>query len=443
MTWSVVEALPREEEQMTHRISRRTVLAGGAALLSYAAFAPRAFSQEARLRLLWWGSQTRADRTNKVSELFKKANPGVDINGEFLGWSDYWPRLATQVAGGNAPDVIQMDYRYIVEYARRGALAPLDSYLGSVLKVEDFDEVQIKGGSVDGKLYGISLGANSTAMMVNTVAFEEAGVDLPTPSTTWEELARMGVEITKAGKRKGYYGLSDGSGVEPLLENWLRQRGKALFTADGKIAYDANDGAEWFAMWQKMREDKACVPADIQALDQFNIETSPLSLGKAATSYAHSNQLVGYQAINKDKIVLKSHALISKDAKGGHYRKPSMFFSVSAKSSDPEFGAKYVNFFVKDPEAAKILGVERGVPESASVREALAPSLDELGRAALDYVSGLGALAGDLPPPPPSGAGEAELALRSVAEQVAFGQLDAKQGGEALVNEVTQILSRG
>ncbi|MDX0430613.1 extracellular solute-binding protein [Sinorhizobium medicae] len=428
---------------MTHKISRRSVLAGGAALLSMSAMARSALAQEARLRVLWWGSQARADRTNKVNQLFQEQNAGVAINGEFLGWSDYWPRLATQVAGRNAPDIIQMDYRYIVEYARRGALAPLDDYLGSVLEVEDFDQVQIKGGSVDGKLYGITLGANSAAMMVNAAAFEEAGVDLPSPSTTWEEMAKIGAEITQAGKRKGFYGLSDGSAVEPLLENWLRQRGKALFTAEGKIGYDANDAAEWFTMWQNMREAKACVPPDVQALDQYTVETSPLSLGKSAASFAHSNQFVAYQGVSKDKLALRSHPLISKDSKGGHYRKPSMFFSVAAQTKDPELGAKYVNFFVKDPKAAEILGVERGVPESSAVREALAPTLDELGRAMLDYVSGLGPLAGELPPPPPSGAGEAEFALRNVAEQVGFGQLDAKQGGETLVNEVSQILARG
>ncbi len=66
-----MEAFRREEEQMTHKISRRNVLAGGAALLSMSALAP-AFAQEARLRVLWWGSQARADRTNKVNQLFQE-----------------------------------------------------------------------------------------------------------------------------------------------------------------------------------------------------------------------------------------------------------------------------------------------------------------------------------------------------------------------------------
>ena len=72
-------------------------------------------------------------------ELFAPKNPGIAVEGESAGWTDYWPRLATQAAGRNAPDVIQMDYRYIFEYARRGALLPLDDCVGSRrLDLSDF-----------------------------------------------------------------------------------------------------------------------------------------------------------------------------------------------------------------------------------------------------------------------------------------------------------------
>ena len=56
---------------MSLRISRRNFLAGGATLLSLSALGTSAFAQEKRLRLLWWGSQPRADRTNKVSQLYQ------------------------------------------------------------------------------------------------------------------------------------------------------------------------------------------------------------------------------------------------------------------------------------------------------------------------------------------------------------------------------------
>ncbi|MGO8112670.1 hypothetical protein AB9E26_35665, partial [Rhizobium leguminosarum] len=55
---------------MTFRVSRRNFVAGGATLLSLSALGTSALAQETRLRLLWWGSQPRADRTNKVSQLY-------------------------------------------------------------------------------------------------------------------------------------------------------------------------------------------------------------------------------------------------------------------------------------------------------------------------------------------------------------------------------------
>ena len=146
--------------------TRRSILKAGAAVLAFGALGAPSFAQsETRLRMFWWGSRERAERTDKTNRLFQDKNPGVTITGETLGWSDYWPRLATQTAGRNAPDVIQMDYRYIYEYARRGALLPLDPFVGKGLDLGDFSEAAIDSGKVDRKIYGVSLGLNSTAMM--------------------------------------------------------------------------------------------------------------------------------------------------------------------------------------------------------------------------------------------------------------------------------------
>jgi len=430
---------------MTFRLNRRKLLAGSAAALGASAFAMgpgRAFAQEQRLRLMWWGSQPRADRTFAVTDLFMEHNPDIVIDGESIGWDDYWPRLATQVAGRNAPDIIQMDYRYIFEYARRGALAALDDFIPDTLDVSDFDEATVQGGAVDGSIYGISLGANSSAMMVNAAAFEELGIDLPTNDLTFDDLRRIGEEITANSGRSNFHGLSDGSGVEPFFENFVRQRGKALYTEDGELAFDASDAEEWFSLWAEMRESGACVPAEIQALDQRQIETGMVSLGHAAVSYAHSNQLVGYQSLNEDPITMHAYPRIAAGVGGGHYRKPSMFFSVSAQSQNPELAAAYINFFVSNPDAASILDVERGVPESAAVREALAPQLDDNGRAAVEFISELGDLAGALPPPPPLGAGEIDVTLVRVSQEVAFGQHTPQSGAEAFVAEAESILAR-
>ena len=291
---------------MTVRIDRRTLLAGAAGLASLASLGARgAWAQDTRVRLMWWGNTNRNERTAKVIELFTAANPGVGLEGESAGWDDYWTRLATQTAGGNAPDVMQMDYRYIFEYARRGVLLPLDDAIAAgTLDLSGFSEDAIAGGKVDGKTYGISLGANSSTMMVNRAAFEEAGVALPERGMTWDDYAARAAELTEKAGKRGFYGSSDGGGVEPTFECWLRQRGKALYDAEGKLGFDAGDATEWFAMWQGMRDSGACVPADLQALDQRTIETSMVTLGHAAVAFNHTNQIVGFQAVNETPLVM-------------------------------------------------------------------------------------------------------------------------------------------
>src|SRR6185312_15771052 len=57
---------------------------------------------------------------------------------QFAWWGSTARHNATQPAGGNAPDVIQMDYSYIGEYARRGSLLDLGPYLGKGLDLSGF-----------------------------------------------------------------------------------------------------------------------------------------------------------------------------------------------------------------------------------------------------------------------------------------------------------------
>jgi multiple sugar transport system substrate-binding protein len=424
---------------MTLRIDRRHFLMGSTALLAAGAMGP-ALAQDPRLRLIFWGSQARADRTYGVTDLYT-AQGGPEIDGEFLAWNDYWPKLATQTAGGNAPDIIQMDYRFIVEYAKRNAIAPLDEFVGTALQLTDFDQDQLDGGKVDGQLYGISLGANSVALMINADAFEQAGMEIPGQNTTYDDIWAMADEF--ASKNNGLKIIGDGSVSEPMLENWLRQKGKALYTADGKLAFGAEDLTEWFNMWKMAREAGYCVSPEDQALDTGPLETTMLALGKAAIIPSNSNQLIAHQAINQPTLTISNFPRISTDAPGGHYRKPSMFFSVGGTSRNKQEAAEFISFFVNDIEAANILSIERGIPCSAAVREAIAPTLDEQNQVSLNFVSNLGPLLGPLPPSPPAAAGEIDLSLlRTLSQEVAFGQRSPEEAGPFFVEQANEILSR-
>jgi multiple sugar transport system substrate-binding protein len=426
-------------------LTRRVVIASAAAAagMSGLGIAPGAAQSAVRLRMFWWGSKERADRTEKANQLFQQANPGISVVGETLGWADYWPRLATQTAGRNAPDLIQMDYRYIFEYARRGALLALDGFVPKALDLGDFGQAAIDSGKVDGKIYGVSLGLNSTALMYDQGALQSLGVREPGWSTTWAELGELALEVTKAANRAGYFGLTDGGRYEPALEVWLRQRGKSLYGDGARLGFDESDLAEWLGYWHDLRQRGACASPEVAALDMGEIDTSLLTQGRTAMVFAHSNQLVAFQALSKSKIGLTMYPSGGTGAKPGQYLKPSMLLSVSARSRQAEAAVKLVDFYIGNAEAGIILGVERGVPASERVRKAVEPTLDELGRTMAGYVAFVTDKVGPLPEPPPHGAGEIQVLLRRINEQIGFGKLAVKDGARQFVAEAKSILARG
>lgn len=427
------------------QMNRRSVLKAGAGLAGLAALGlpTSAFAQERRLRMYWWGSKERADRTLQVNKLYQNTYTGVAIDGETLAWGDYWPRLATQTAGRNAPDVIQMDYRYIAEYARRGALMPLDPHVGKGLDLKDFPSSVIDSGKVDGKIYGVSLGGNTSATLYDKEAFAAVGIAPPNLDTDWKSFAKLMAEFTKAAKRPGYYGSQDAGGLESLFEGWLRTRGQELYTPDGKLGFGEKDIEEWFAYWGDLRASGGCVPPELQAMDKQNVENNMLTLGKAAVGFAHSNQLVAFQSLNKSKLAMTSYPTGGPGAKPGQYIKPSMLFSLSARTKEVDEAVRILNFFVNDVTAGKILGVERGVPASAPVLKGINESLDDQGRAMADFIAAMNSRVGPLPQTPPGGAGEIQVLLRRVNEQIGFDRLKVADGAKLFVSEASRILARG
>lgn len=426
------------------QIGRRRFLGAGLAAASLPLFAGgRAAAQDAaNVRMIWWGGDERARRTNAAIDLFKKANPQTAIQAEFMGWDDYWARLATQVAGGNAPDFIQMDYRYMFEYARRGAIRPLDEYLGNQLKLEDFGKVNLDSCSVDGKLYGGNVGVNAFAVVFDAKAWGEAGAEVPDLKTSWEGFAEKCAAFGKGNKNKRLSATADGSGQETLFEIWLRTQGKALYNPDGTLAYDAADAGRWFAYWAEMRSAGSCVAADVQALYKQSPETSPIVNGRSATDFVHSNQFEGCQKLVPFELTATGTP-VQEGGKPGQYLKPSQLFAISASSKSPEATAKLINFLIAEPEGAKILGLDRGVPASPAIRDAIMADLNPNARKVVELVSAITPLVGPLPPAPPRGAGEINDVLIRISQEASFEAVTPEQAGANLVDEASAILKRG
>ncbi len=429
---------------MTNRITRRTfggLMASGASLALLAATTGFALA-DTRLRYIWWGNPDRDKRTRAVVDLYMKNNPGVTVDPETYGWNDYWTKLATQAAGGNLPDVIQMDYRYIFEWARRGQLEDLTPYLGTDLHMENFDKNVLDAGKVDGKLYGISMGANSICLIYSMDKASAAGLTVPdTSKWTWDDFRKMGMDA-KGKLADGVYFSSNMGMQEPILQCFLRQRGKDLYTEDGQLGFDATDLGDYWNYWMEMQKDGLTPPPDVQAQDKNGpLETTMIATGRAVFDFTNSNQLVAHQKLSKDKEDL-TMVPNQADLKPGQYLKPSMFMSQRAKSSVPHEAAKFINFVITDLGAADILQIERGVSSDSKVIEHIAPSLSPTEQQILTYLKLVTTHVGPLPPAPPKGAGEVDVKIIPAWQAVSFGQISVADAAKDFVGKAVDILKR-
>src|SRR4029078_11740572 len=141
----------------------------------------------------------------------------------------------------------------------------LDDFVGKQIDLASFDPNQLASGRVDDKLYGISMGANSMSNTYRKDLSAKSGVTLP-DQTTWTdaEFDKIG-ETVKGALPDGMYFVQNMGYVEPMLETWVRQRGKALYTEDGQLGYELADLEAFFARWKDLQDKGLTPPADVMA----------------------------------------------------------------------------------------------------------------------------------------------------------------------------------
>ncbi|AQS54806.1 ABC transporter substrate-binding protein [Novibacillus thermophilus] len=388
------------------------------------------------LRVAWWGSQTRHDKTMEVIKMYEKENPHVTIETEFTGYDGYWEKMAAQAAGGNLPDVIQQDFgEYMTQYSEKGLLADLDEFVDNgTIDVSHFDDLLIDSGVMDGQLKGIPLGMNAYAVMYDPEMLESAGIELPSMEWSWDEFK----DIAKKAAEVYDYGSSDFADNRHGFEVFARQHGQSLFTEDGSaLGFDDEVLTGYWKLLLELQEEGIIPPPDV-ALEYVEVENSLLSHGKAPFQIRWSNQAVAVAStVGKD---LKM-ATIPGDVKG-LFVKPAMFFSISETSDKKEEAAKFINFFVNNVEAQKVQELDRGVPPSSNVREEMVDNLSATDRETFDYIDYLLEKASPIDKGYPLQAAEVFKLFDDLTERVLYQEITPEKGAEEFRTQAEEIISQ-
>jgi N,N'-diacetylchitobiose transport system substrate-binding protein len=116
------------------------------------------------------------DLVASVNDQFAKNHPGVKVNVQYQQWTQHLAKFDATLAGGNAPDVIEMGNTEMTKYMAAGAFQDLTSIRGSFDNSGKWLAGMVKWGSFGGKLYGVPYYAGSPVVTYRTDLFKKAGI---------------------------------------------------------------------------------------------------------------------------------------------------------------------------------------------------------------------------------------------------------------------------
>ncbi|MFI7277468.1 ABC transporter substrate-binding protein [Streptomyces sp. NPDC049879] len=190
----------------------------------------------------------------QVADDFMDAHPNVKVNLVNAGTSaDQYTALTNAMeAGDGVPDVAQIEYYALGQYAISDGLSDLSSYGAS-----DLEGTYTPGpwsavhAGTDG-VYGLPMDSGPMAMFYNTTVFDRLGVEVP---TTWDEYVQAARDLHEADP--DVYIASD-TGDAGFTTSMIWQAGGHPFSVDGtEVGVDlADEGSAKFAeTWQQLIDE--------------------------------------------------------------------------------------------------------------------------------------------------------------------------------------------
>ncbi|MCQ2537852.1 MAG: extracellular solute-binding protein [Lachnospiraceae bacterium] len=407
-------------------------------ILSLASCGKKEESEDIVLRMAWWGSQTRHDRTVQVIEMYEKEHPNVKIEYEFYSFDDYFTKLKTLVASDQVWDVFQLGGNF-PEYMDK--IYFLNEFIKSgVVDTKNISDAYLKiTQDTDGNQIGLSNGLNTYGIAYDVDMFKAAGVPLPTDTWTWDDYADAARKIKAA---TGHFGSSGFTSSEFIAgcSTYIGQQGalgeNGFFNLEltGMGFKDAQMLAPYIQMRADLIKEGASPDAGAE-MEITNIENDFLVTGEAGMTWVAVNQFPTiYDICAKEgrTLALATLPRVSKDGNSGSVIQSSQMLCVSKDSEHKQAAAEFISWFQNSTECNDVLQGERGIPINDNVRKSLTANATPGQQVMYDYVS----LVGTFKTPDkinvlsPSGQDQVVDLYRNYIQQVAKGEITAAEAAD-------------
>lgn len=131
---------------------------------------------------------------------FKEKHPKVTIEVQVTPSEQYLPKLLSQIAGGDAPDIVGIENSPFPQFVSKEMLTDLTPYLSKTtgFSTQEFFPHLLDRYTYEDKVFGIPYDAQPLGLLFyNPALFDEVGVAYPTADWTWDDLLSAGKQLTK------------------------------------------------------------------------------------------------------------------------------------------------------------------------------------------------------------------------------------------------------
>jgi multiple sugar transport system substrate-binding protein len=320
------------------------------------------------IRYAWWGDTVRQQKYNEALELFGRQNPDIEARPEFADYDAFQERMTVQMAGRDVPEIFWIPSPQVMTYHDAGIYRRLDDI--STLDLSDFTPAQVESFKIDGTLNTLPRSVLTPAVRYNQTFLDEAGATLPPEdprSWTWNGLSEFLIDYARnapEGRKAIHYNAQ----TDLCFEAWLRQHGQDLWTADGRMGFDAAALEGWFEWWEVLRRAGAATNLS----EQEGVQPEwPVVGDKVLLTFGNSNHISDEAPMFPDyEFGLRSLPVLPDAAAGHRFGYLSRLAIYQGIDDDRvEAAGKLAHFNINDPAVLRIVGLSVGAPANPRMRQ--------------------------------------------------------------------------
>jgi len=155
---------------------------------------------------MWERSGGNAGITDALIAAWNAKNPDRKIHLTYIPHTEMVPKIAQAIASGEVPDLMGMDLIYGPQFEAAGQLVDITDLIGSDPALKTASPGHMAVSTYQGRLYGVPLYADVSALFWNKDLFRKAGLDPERPPTSLAEIRADADKITAlGGDIKGYF----------------------------------------------------------------------------------------------------------------------------------------------------------------------------------------------------------------------------------------------